>query len=406
MSVSTYTPGADRIVHTTKVDFVSRNIETPIHVVQYDNTLPVVEVSLYKNGQVYAVPSSITHVNIRCSRPDGGKIYNPILGTSSDRAKLYFEITQVMAMKDGQVKIVIEFVNNANVVSSSHIFLSVDRNPVQENDIQVSDEFKALSEYVDDTLNAKNQAQTAATNAANSASSAATSATSAANSASSANSSKNAAATSASNAATSASAAQTSATNAASSASAAQASASSASTSAGNASNSAAKAATSESNAKTSENNAGQVATDILGYVSRAEAAADKAMQVLGLAEALSFETSLNFANLASMFEVLEDYKITDYLLDSNGNKILDSDGVAIVTTYLGFEALFITIQRLVTNDAIQDTNISLLFEEIEKLKKVNSYTPVYEELLDSSGSNILDSAGSTILARMMQAIK
>ena len=399
MSVSTYTPGADRIVHTTKVDFVSRNIETPIHVVQYDNTLPVVEVSLYKNGQVYAVPSSITHVNIRCSRPDGGKIYNPILGASSDRTKLYFEITQVMAMKDGKVKIVIELSNNTNVVSSSHIFLSVDRNPVQENDIQVSDEFKVLSEYVDDTLNAKNKAQTAATNAANSASSAATSATNAANAASSANSSKNAAATSAS-------AAQTSATNAASSASAAQASASSASTSAGNASNSAAKAATSESNAKTSENNAGQVATDILGYVSRAEAAADKAMQVLGLAEALSFETSLNFANLASMFEVLEDYKITDYLLDSNGNKILDSDGVAIVTTYLGFEALFITIQRLVTNDAIQDTNISLLFEEIEKLKKVNSYTPVYEELLDSSGSNILDSAGSTILARMMQAIK
>lgn len=123
----------------------------------------------------------------------------------------------------------------------------------------------------------RNDAQTAATNAA-------ASATSASNSATAATGSENAAATSASDAATSASLASTSESNASASASnaagseyAAAASASSASSSASSASTSATNAATSASNASTSATSANNSATSASSSASAASSSASGA---------------------------------------------------------------------------------------------------------------------------------
>ena len=58
MALGSYTPGADKIVHNTKVDFTKRsNIEPPVKLVQYDNKMPILAVSLFKDNAPYSVPS-------------------------------------------------------------------------------------------------------------------------------------------------------------------------------------------------------------------------------------------------------------------------------------------------------------------------------------------------------------
>ena len=43
--MSAYTPDSNRIIHNVDVDFKRREIITPIHLVQYDSSLPILAVS-------------------------------------------------------------------------------------------------------------------------------------------------------------------------------------------------------------------------------------------------------------------------------------------------------------------------------------------------------------------------
>ena len=108
MGVTTYTPTG--ISHTTSVDFSKRAISQPVHIVQYDRSLPILAVSLYNNGQLYRLPES-TRVNIRFGKPDKSFVYNPALGCNSNRTIAYFEITQQMTLFDGEFYPVIELID-------------------------------------------------------------------------------------------------------------------------------------------------------------------------------------------------------------------------------------------------------------------------------------------------------
>ena len=53
MSMETFTPSETDIVHRTRVDLILRPVQNTIHIVQYDDGLPLIEVELYRNGSVY-----------------------------------------------------------------------------------------------------------------------------------------------------------------------------------------------------------------------------------------------------------------------------------------------------------------------------------------------------------------
>ena len=265
-----YNPDGKKIIHTTGIDFNARpSIFKPVHIVQYDVTIPIIAVELYNNGNEYAAPSGAS-ANIRFRKKGGTVVYNPALGCSSDRKIIYFEVTRQMVADYGDFKPIVEMKIGENVAGSSAITVIVDKNPIQDGDIESSDEYTALNEYVEAAQNSADAAaasqaaaKTSENNAKNSASQAATSASNAASSATSANASKEAAATSASEASASKDAAAKSATAAAASQTAAKTSETNASKSAAaaktsetNASNSADAAAASQTAAKTSENNA------------------------------------------------------------------------------------------------------------------------------------------------------
>lgn len=148
--MDTYIP-SNVIVHETSVFFESRNVAAPIHIVQYDDQLPIVAVSLFKgdNGsEEYVLPSGAI-ANLRYVRPDGGVAYNAALGKSADSKIVYFEVTQVMAMYFGRARAVVEIDISGKVACSSPITFEIDRNPVQEGQIEATDEFTAVTQYAE-----------------------------------------------------------------------------------------------------------------------------------------------------------------------------------------------------------------------------------------------------------------
>ena len=237
MSISTYAPDSTKILHTAYADFVSRQIGRTVHVVQYDDSLPLLAVKLFSDGQPYTIPSN-ANISIKLGKSDGKFVYNPALGCDSTRHIAYFEITYQMVVLAETVSPVIEVRIGSSIAASSSIGIIIDRNPIQRDDIESTSEWKVIQEAVD-----------YAKEAISAAASASASRSAAATSEQNALSYKNAAQTAATNAANSASASATSASNA-------RTSENNAANSATNSSTSAAKAKTSETNAKTSETNA------------------------------------------------------------------------------------------------------------------------------------------------------
>ena len=200
MSVSTYTPDSTKILHTAYADFVSRQIGRTIHVVQYDDSLPLLAVKLFSDGQPYTIPSN-AEISIKLGKSDGKFVYNPALGCDSARHTAYFEITYQMVVLAETVSPIIEVRIGTSIAASSSIGIIIDRNPIQREDIESTSEWKVIEQainYSKEAISAaasasasrsaaavsesnalvyRNAAQTAATNAANSASAASTSAT-------------------------------------------------------------------------------------------------------------------------------------------------------------------------------------------------------------------------------------
>ena len=166
MGVSNYTPTG--ISHATSVDFSKRSVNQPVHIVQYDRSLPILAVSLYNNGQLYRLSEDM-EVSIRLGKPDRTFVYNKALGCDSTRTIVYFEITQQMSLFDGEYYPVIEIMDGDKIANSSTIYLIVDRNPVQHDYIESTVEYKELIDYRDEAVKADKEAKESAKIASDSA---------------------------------------------------------------------------------------------------------------------------------------------------------------------------------------------------------------------------------------------
>ena len=162
MGVSNYIPTG--ISHATSVDFTKRSVNQPVHIVQYDRSLPILAVSLYNNGQLYRL-SETMEVSIRLGKPDRTFVYNEALGCDSTRTIVYFEITEQMTVFSGEYYPVVEIKDGDKIANSSTIYLVIDRNPVQTDYVESTFEYKELVEYRDEALKAKEAAKLSENNA-------------------------------------------------------------------------------------------------------------------------------------------------------------------------------------------------------------------------------------------------
>lgn len=178
-----YTPDSNRVVHYTYADMTARQIVRPVHLVQYDQGLPIIAVKLYNDGLEYTIPTGAT-VNIRCGKVDGNFVYNPALGWDSAMHTVYFEVTKQMTALAGEINPIVEIELNNKIVSSGSIAVQIDFNPVQEQSIRSTTEYLTAKQYAEQAVDAAAKAAESASNASASATNAKKSETAAANSAS------------------------------------------------------------------------------------------------------------------------------------------------------------------------------------------------------------------------------
>lgn len=152
MSVSTYVPDSTKILHIAYADFVSRQIGRTVHVVQYDDSLPLLAVKLFSDGQPYTIPSN-ANISIKLGKSDGKFVYNPALGCDSTRHIAYFEITYQMVVLAETVSPVIEVRIGSSIAASSSIGIIIDRNPIQRDDIESTSEWKVIQQAIDSAKN-------------------------------------------------------------------------------------------------------------------------------------------------------------------------------------------------------------------------------------------------------------
>jgi len=147
MGLSIYVPEDTKILHTAYADFVSRQIGRPVHIVQYDDGIPILAVRLFSDGSIYTVPEE-ADVNIKLSKFDQTFVYNPALGCDESRHTVYFEITYQMAVLAGEISPVIEVIVGDSVSASSSISIVIDRNPIQGDTLKSTSEWKMIREAV------------------------------------------------------------------------------------------------------------------------------------------------------------------------------------------------------------------------------------------------------------------
>lgn len=143
MVAANYSPPETALIKATRADFDRRDVVQPVHLVQYDDTLPVLAVTLYKGGQPWTLPTG-ADVNLRMDKKDGHYVYNPALGVSSDRATVYLAVTAQMTTGYGTFAPVVEVLAGGGVAGMAALRLEIDRNPVQEGMIESTDEYKTV----------------------------------------------------------------------------------------------------------------------------------------------------------------------------------------------------------------------------------------------------------------------
>lgn len=166
-----YTPDSNRVIHYTYADMTARQIVRPIHLVQYDQGLPIIAVKLYNDGLEYTIPTNAI-VNIRCGKVDGNFVYNPALGWDSAKHTVYFEVTKQMTALAGEINPIVEIELNNKIVSSGAIAVQIDFNPVQEQSIRSTTEYLTVKQYSEQAVDAAAKAAGSASAASVSASNA------------------------------------------------------------------------------------------------------------------------------------------------------------------------------------------------------------------------------------------
>jgi hypothetical protein len=143
MAAANYSPPETALIKATRADFDRRDVVQPVHLVQYDDTLPVLAVDLYKGGQPWTLPTG-ADVNLRMDKKDGHYVYNPALGVSSDRNTVYLAVTAQMTTGYGTFAPVVEVLAGGGVAGMAALRLEIDRNPVQDGMLESTDEYKTV----------------------------------------------------------------------------------------------------------------------------------------------------------------------------------------------------------------------------------------------------------------------
>lgn len=138
-----YVENKNDLIHETSVDFVLRSVSREVHVVQYDNLLPIIKVNLFNDDERFEIPN-VARINVRLSKTDHTYVYKEITKCNPERNAIYFDVDFQMTVIDSKITFVIELVLGSTVACSSPVALIIDRNPIQQGDVESHSSFPIL----------------------------------------------------------------------------------------------------------------------------------------------------------------------------------------------------------------------------------------------------------------------
>ena len=144
MATNVITAPSGRIVHNTYAVLVGTAMPQRVHVTQYDESLPVIACTMYKDGQLYTIPDGAS-VRLRMNK-NGLPVYHEAMGIDDARHIVYFEITSQMTVLYGEFAMVIEVeTSDGKTAGTSYLRLIVRQNPVQNPELDNIPDYTANS---------------------------------------------------------------------------------------------------------------------------------------------------------------------------------------------------------------------------------------------------------------------
>lgn len=176
----------------TNLSVIPSGVRPVVPCSQYDNQLQAIRFNLYKEGTPFTIPTGAA-VLINGIKPDNTAFSYAATATSGNTAT--FSVTQQMTAVAGDVLCELRVRTASEIIGTLNFILRVEPAPLHDDSVlseteiplieQAVDIAANLAEYIQQTLDARDDAQEAAANAAASATDAATDAASAASDAAS-----------------------------------------------------------------------------------------------------------------------------------------------------------------------------------------------------------------------------
>ena len=156
--METYEPPIGAIVHETLVDFVVQPVPREVTLVQYDDTLPILKVNLYSNGEKFYLRDSDA-VSLHIGKVDHTFAILGILGASEDRSEVYFSISKEVTPIPSKILGVVELGRDGALAFSSAIPFIIEKNPIQNDWAESQIDITGLQELVEQASEAAAAAQ-------------------------------------------------------------------------------------------------------------------------------------------------------------------------------------------------------------------------------------------------------
>ena len=155
--VMIYSPPSAAQIKNCTADFDLRRAPVPINLVQFDKTIPILAVALYKGGTAYKLPED-AEANVRMGKRNNLYVYNPVLGCNEGRTLVYVAVTPQMTTQDGVFYPILEVLADGGVAGTSPLQLVIQRNPVQEGDLEDTSETQTLADLASQAAASANAA--------------------------------------------------------------------------------------------------------------------------------------------------------------------------------------------------------------------------------------------------------
>lgn len=147
-----------RIVHTTKADIIKQIPVNVVRIMQYDDRIPVIAVTLLENDQLYTLPDT-AKVYIRWRQPNSNAyVRKEPVGRDETKTVLYFEVDLNMSAKFGELNPALEIQNGTytddesvvrpKIVGSCYLYVTIFKNPVLKTDQQAVIDDKDLEKEI------------------------------------------------------------------------------------------------------------------------------------------------------------------------------------------------------------------------------------------------------------------